>query len=95
MAIPLLHAQDQAEIAVVEMMLEAYQMQMEKIHNKVKVGSPFFVDRARGVAQELEYLYRCRLSFSLSLRGWIKQSCNPPCLESWPVSVYLFYQDKR
>eukprot|EP00983_Pelagomonas_calceolata_P095521 1158019-Pelagomonas_calceolata.AAC.1 len=26
--------QDQAEIAVVEMMLEAYQMQMEKIHNK-------------------------------------------------------------
>jgi len=31
-------SQDQAEIAVVEMMLEAYQMQMEKIHNKVKVG---------------------------------------------------------
>jgi len=31
-----LSPEDQAEIAVVEMMLEAYQMQMEKIHNKVK-----------------------------------------------------------
>jgi len=30
--------QDQAEVAVVEMMLEAYQMQLEKILNKVKVS---------------------------------------------------------